>query len=94
MGFVIRLLREDGYGFIRSLEGQEIYFHRNASFHNDWPRLEVGTGVRYTVQEGDKGPQASSIEIVDKPGSRERHGEIHDLPPVLKENKKPKVIAN
>src|ERR671924_1664766 len=29
-GVVIRLFREQGYGFIKGLDGQEIYFHKNS----------------------------------------------------------------
>lgn len=70
VGHVVRLFREQGYGFIRSIDGREIYFHKNAVLHADFERLEIGTGVRYFPSEGDKGPQASTVQIVDKPGSR------------------------
>lgn len=85
MALVQRLFRKKGFGFLRSLDGQEIYFHKNSCLHNEWERLEVGTGVRYTVQEGEKGPQASSIEIVDKPGAREQHQDLHELRVVTKQ---------
>ena len=61
--------REKGYGFIRSVDGREIYFHKNAVAHEDFRRLELGTGVRYFPSEGEQGPQASTVKIVDKPGS-------------------------
>ena len=80
MGFIEKLFRDDEYGFIRSLEGQEIYFQKNSSLHSEWERLEVGTGVRYMEEQGEKGLQASSIEIVNKPGVHEMHQEMHDLP--------------
>jgi hypothetical protein len=38
--------------------------------HDDFERLEIGTGVRYFPSEGEQGPQASTVQIVDKPGSR------------------------
>jgi cold shock CspA family protein len=87
MGFIEKLFRDDEYGFIRSLEGQEIYFHKNSSLHGEWERLEVGTGVRYTEEQGEKGLQASSIEIVNKPGVHEMHQEMHDLPTVARSRK-------
>jgi cold shock CspA family protein len=65
---VVRIFREDGYGFIKTLDGEEIYFHRNSVLHDDFDRIEVGTGVRFTATEGDKGLQTTSVEIVDKPG--------------------------
>lgn len=66
---VVRLFREQGYGFIKSLEGEEIYFHRNSVIHNDFDRLEVGTGVRFEAIEGNQGLQATTVQIVDKPGA-------------------------
>lgn len=67
---VTKLFREDGYGFIKALNGEEIYFHRNSVIHGDFDRLEVGTGVRYVAAEGEQGPQASTVQIVDKAGVR------------------------
>lgn len=69
-GIVEKLFREEGYGFIRTVEGQEIYFHRNSVLNDDFDRLDVGTGVRFVTEEGEKGPQASTVQIIDKPGSR------------------------
>ena len=70
IGHVVRLFPDEGYGFLRTTEGREIYFHRNAVVNNDFPRLEIGTGIRYFPSEGEDGPQASTVKIVDKPGSR------------------------
>jgi ribosomal subunit interface protein len=67
---VVRLFEADGYGFIKSLDGEEIYFHRNSVLHDDFDRLEVATGVRFEAEEGEKGPQATTVQIVDKPGAR------------------------
>ena len=67
--FVERLLREDGYGFLRTIEGEQIYFNKNSTLHGEWDRMKVGTGVRYAAEQGEKGMQATSIEIVDKLGA-------------------------
>lgn len=69
-GVVIRLFRNQGYGFIKSLEGREIYFHKDSLSAAEFDRLEIGTGVQWNEEEGDKGPQASFVKIVDKPGAR------------------------
>ncbi len=69
-GMVKLLFRDKGYGFLRTLDNQDIYFHKNSVLHDDFDRLETGTGVRYKAQMGEKGLQASSVQIVDKPGSR------------------------
>ena len=75
-----KIFREQGYGFLRTLDGQQIYFHRNSVLHKHWGRLTVGTGVRYTLEAGEKGLQASTIELIDKPGAAEMHDQLHDLP--------------
>jgi cold shock CspA family protein/ribosome-associated translation inhibitor RaiA len=69
-GFVSLLLRREAYGFIKSLDGREIYFHKNSLPAGEFDRLEIGTGVRWAEEQGEKGPQASSLRIVDKPGFR------------------------
>lgn len=61
----------DDYGFIKNLDGRDVYFHRNAVLHNDFDRLAIGTGVNYMEEMGDDGLQASTVRIVDKPGERE-----------------------
>ena len=65
---VTKLFPEEGYGFIKALDGQEVYFHRNSVLHNDFDRIEVGTGVHFFLEQGEEGPQASTVKIVDKPG--------------------------
>ncbi|RJQ62096.1 MAG: HPF/RaiA family ribosome-associated protein [Desulfobacteraceae bacterium] len=65
---VSKLFPEKGYGFLRSLDGREIYFHRNSIARDEFGRLEVGTGVRFVESMGEEGPQASTVQIVDKPG--------------------------
>ncbi|HLB55280.1 MAG TPA: HPF/RaiA family ribosome-associated protein [Gemmatimonadales bacterium] len=67
---VLRLFPWEGYGFLESADGREIYFHRNSVLNGGFDRLEVGTEVRYAEEEGDKGPQASSVEIAGAHRSR------------------------
>lgn len=57
----------DGYGFLRSLDGRTIYFHQN-SVLNGFDRLAIGTEVRFEEEDGEEGPQASTVVIVSKPG--------------------------
>lgn len=69
-GFVVRLFRESGYGFIKTDTGDDLYFHQNSVLHGGFDRLTIGTQVRYEAALGDKGPQATSVQIIDKPGAR------------------------
>jgi ribosomal subunit interface protein len=63
-GRVVRLFPEEGYGFLETADGREIYFHRNSVLHDAFTRLAVGTEVRFVEEMGEKGPQASTVEIV------------------------------
>lgn len=69
-GIVTKLLPAEDYGFIKVLDGREIYFHRNSVLNNDFERLTAGAGVQFFLTEGIEGPQASTVRIVDKPGIR------------------------
>jgi cold shock CspA family protein len=77
---VVRLFREEGYGFLMSLDGREIYFHKNSVTNSGFDRLEIGTGVRFEEAEGDEGPQASTVQIEDKPGAHVQDEEHVDVP--------------
>lgn len=61
---LVASLSPDGFGFIRSFDDQEVYFHRNSVLHGDFERLRVGTEVRFNPEEGEKGLQASSVQVV------------------------------
>jgi cold shock CspA family protein len=79
---VVRLFPERGYGFLKTPEGQELYFHRNSVLHGDFERLAVGTEVRFDESEGEEGPQASTVQIVNEPGVRlPDHGPAAVKPP-------------
>lgn len=64
---VTRLFKDKGYGFIKATDGTEYYFHQNSVLHEHFDRLEPGTGVRFVGEMGRDGPQASTVEIVEKP---------------------------
>ena len=58
---VSTLFLDDGYGFLTTPEGREIYFHENSVLGRGFKRLKVGTEVRFVESEGEKGPQASTV---------------------------------
>lgn len=65
---IVEKLFPDGYGFIRAVDDdRQYYFHRNSVLHGDYERLAIGTEVRFFPEDGDKGPQASSVQIVGRP---------------------------
>lgn len=68
---VSKILPQEGYGFLTADDGREIYFHKNSVLGRAFPRLRVGTTVRFVEESGEKGPQASTVRIVSKQGIQE-----------------------
>lgn len=60
-GTISRLFDRRGYGFIRTAEEQEVYFHQNAVHHMKFTDLREGQEVQFDVEQGDKGPQAARV---------------------------------
>lgn len=65
---VARLVPESGYGFLATPDGREIYFHEHSVLEGGFPNLEVGTEVRFVEEQGEKGPQASTVQPVGRHG--------------------------
>jgi cold shock CspA family protein len=65
-GRIATLFPDEGYGFIETSDGSEVYFHRNSLFNDDFEQLQVGDEVRFAEEEGDKGLQASTIRLIGK----------------------------
>jgi len=62
-GTVTQLFPFEGYGFLQTDDGREVYFHRHSVLDEAFDRLEVGGVVRFVEEAGDKGPQASSVAL-------------------------------
>jgi cold shock CspA family protein len=61
---ISKLFPEEGYGFLETPGGREIYFHKNSVLDGGFERLKVGMAVRFAEEEGEKGPQASTVRSV------------------------------
>lgn len=68
IGAVTRLFED--HGFLETAEGLEIYFHRNSVVNGGFAKLEPGSRVTYVEQQGEKGPQASTVKLLGKHGLR------------------------
>jgi cold shock CspA family protein/ribosome-associated translation inhibitor RaiA len=60
---VAKLFAVEGYGFLSTQDGREIYFHKNSVLHDNFHRLRAGMFVRYAEEDGEKGPQASTVAV-------------------------------
>jgi cold shock CspA family protein len=68
-GRVSKLFPDEGYGFIDTPDGREVYFHRHSVLHEGFDRLAIGTEVAFVEEEGKKGPQATTV----RPAGRHHH---------------------
>jgi cold shock CspA family protein/ribosome-associated translation inhibitor RaiA len=64
-GIIERLFEADRTGFIRTVDGREIFFHANSLLNKTFDELKVGMGVRFSEEMGEKGPQGTSVMVVD-----------------------------
>ena len=56
----------EDYGFVMTAEGGLLYFHRNSVLAGDFDTLRRGDGVTYVAGEGDTGPTASKVRVLDR----------------------------
>lgn len=68
---VARLFPEEGYGFLSTPDGRDIYFHERSVLRGAFPRLRVGSAVRFAEEPGDEGPQASTVRLVGRRSRKE-----------------------
>jgi ribosomal subunit interface protein len=64
-GVVSNLVKKDGFGFLATILGDEIYFHKNAVDNNRFNDLDIGTKVRFVLSAtgGREGPQVSILRL-------------------------------
>ncbi len=60
-GKVTRLLTEEGYGFIETSDGHELYFDRDNLADNDFDKLVEGGEVQFLEDIGSEGFQAKRV---------------------------------
>lgn len=59
---VEKMFTEEGYGFLLTSDGREIYFHENSVSAPGFDGLQLGDTVRFVESRGDEGPQASFVK--------------------------------
>lgn len=60
-GTIKRVIRDRGFGFIRSAEGQEVFFHRSGLQGLNFDSLKEGDNVEFELERGEKGPRAVNV---------------------------------
>ncbi|MBI3328044.1 MAG: cold shock domain-containing protein [Nitrospinae bacterium] len=65
-GTIKRVFKDRGYGFIRTPEGQEVFFHRTGLRNARLESLTEGDPVEFEVESSPKGPRAVNIQVAAK----------------------------
>jgi cold shock CspA family protein/ribosome-associated translation inhibitor RaiA len=63
-GRISQIFPLQGYGFIKTSDGRDVYFHRNALSDRDYATADIGAPVWFSEEQGDDGPQAIHVEVL------------------------------
>jgi ribosomal subunit interface protein len=63
IGEVVRLFPEDGCGFIRRADGDELYFHRENVVSPAFDQLNLGDEVKFIEELAAEGAQAKRVSV-------------------------------
>ena len=62
----IRQLIERGFGFIKTEEGKDLFFHRNECEGVEFSSLKIGQEVEFEIGQDKKGrPQAVKVRLIE-----------------------------
>lgn len=63
----IKTLTDKGFGFISMGQGKkDLFFHARNLQGISYEELRAGDLLRFDVEEGDKGPYAVNVELVEQ----------------------------
>lgn len=62
-GKVARIVRDEGYGFIETADGRELYFSSENVVHPDFDHLAPGVEVQFIEEMAGEGPQAKRVSV-------------------------------
>ena len=62
-GTIRRLVADRGFGFIRTAEGEDLFFHRNQIEGVDYSSLREGQQVEFEVEQGPDGSCAVRVRL-------------------------------
>jgi ribosomal subunit interface protein len=58
------IFHDKDYGFLTTPDNREIYFHEHSLVNYEFKSLKIGMEVHFVEEQGEKGPQASSITVI------------------------------
>ena len=63
-GKVIRFNKNKGFGFIKSEDGKDVFFHYSELIMEGFKDIAVDSDVEFDVVETDKGLRASNVKKI------------------------------
>ena len=63
-GQIKKLISDKGFGFIEG-DGNDLFFHHSAVEGTPFESLQEGQTVEFTVGQGQKGPRAENVRLID-----------------------------
>ena len=67
-GTIRRLVRDRGFGFIRTEQGEDLFFHRNELQGVEFASLREGQQVEIEVGQGPDGSCAVKVRLAQSAG--------------------------
>ena len=65
-GAIGRLIKDQGFGFIKASYGMALFFHRSEVQNVPFDCLKEGQSVQFKVSLGSKGLKATDVKLMDK----------------------------
>ena len=60
-GTVIRFNKRKGFGFIKTVDGKDVFFHYSELVMEGFKTIDEGSEVEFELIETDRGPQAKQV---------------------------------
>ena len=60
-GTIKKLIQDRGFGFIKSEDGQEVFFHSSGLKGPSFDSLKMGDAVEFELERSEKGPRAVGV---------------------------------
>ena len=64
-GTIGRLMRNHGFGFIKTAEGVDLFFHNSEVQNIPFSSLEEGQKVGFKINLGPKGLKATNVRLLE-----------------------------
>lgn len=62
-GSIVRMIRDRGFGFIRTERGDEIFFHATGCRDGNFDAMEEGQQVTFDIEEDRRGRGQRAVNV-------------------------------